>query len=90
MVPERDENKRQSTVEYRGLDFADFGDFQLRLSTTKIDKRRPYGETRYLSVGYLHERLCVLCWMLRNGQLRIISLRKANDREKQDHDAGSR
>jgi uncharacterized DUF497 family protein len=79
---EWDEAKRTWTLKHRRLDFADVGEFEFQTSETRLDSRRDYGETRYISTGYLHARLCVLCWTVRDGQLRIISLRKANDREK--------
>lgn len=76
-----DEVKRQGTLDKRGLDFADIVHFDFNTSHTEIDKRADYGETRFISTGYLRERLCVVCWTVRAGELRIISLRKANDRE---------
>ena len=76
-----DETKRQGNLEKRGLDFADIVHFDFDTSHTEIDHRREYGETRFVSTGYLNERLCVVCWTIRSGELRIISLRKANDRE---------
>lgn len=79
---EWDEAKRQWTLQNRGLDFADVGDFEFETSITTLDGRKDYGESRYISTGYLRGRLCVLCWTARSGELRIISLRKANDREK--------
>jgi uncharacterized DUF497 family protein len=40
-----------------------------------------YGETRHITVGFLGDRMVVLAWTPRNGARRIISMRKANDRE---------
>ena len=79
---EWDEAKRQDTLARRRLDFADVADFEMATAQHRPDMRRDYDEVRYVSTGYLHDRLCVLCWTLRNGKLRVISLRKANDREK--------
>lgn len=78
---EWDETKRQWTIEHRNLDFADVVHFDMATAEHEMDRRRDYGEVRFVSTGYLHGRLCVLCWTLRAGQLRVISLRKANDRE---------
>jgi uncharacterized DUF497 family protein len=41
-----------------------------------------YGETRYITIGFLDERMVVLVWTPRGDIHRIISMRKANDREK--------
>ncbi|MDO8359688.1 MAG: BrnT family toxin [Devosia sp.] len=82
---EWDETKRQWTRDHRGLDFADVINFEMATAEHQVDHRRDYGEVRFVSTGLLHDRLCVLCWTLRDGQLRVISLRKANDREKKDY-----
>jgi uncharacterized DUF497 family protein len=87
---EWDEHKRQDTLAKRRLDFADVRDFDMATAKHRRDLRYDYGEIRYVSTGFLHDRLCVLCWTLRNGRLRVISLRKANDREKQSYTATSR
>ena len=41
-----------------------------------------YPEDRFISVGLLDTRLVVLVWTQRGEVRRIISMRKANDREK--------
>jgi uncharacterized DUF497 family protein len=79
---EWDEATRQWTLENRHLDFADVIDFDFSTADTVEDNRQDYGEVRRVSTGYLHDSLCVLCWTDRHGRTRIISLRKANDREK--------
>ncbi|GLC93784.1 hypothetical protein Tamer19_31920 [Cupriavidus sp. TA19] len=43
--------------------------------------RRDYGEPRYIAVGYLGGRLHVLCFTETSTGIRVISLRKANQRE---------
>jgi uncharacterized DUF497 family protein len=85
MAPEWDERKRQWNLQHRGLDFADAIYLDLLTAETHVDSRRPYGETRFVSTGNLDGQLCVLVWTLREGRLRVISLRRANDREKKAH-----
>lgn len=46
------------------------------------DKRRDYGEERIITIGFLDGRMVVLVWTPRKGAHRIISMRKANEREK--------
>jgi uncharacterized DUF497 family protein len=41
-----------------------------------------YEEDRFITVGWLQARLVVLVWTPRGEVRRIISMRKANDREK--------
>jgi uncharacterized protein len=81
---EWDEKKRQWNIANRDLDFADAHDFEMAGARHHVDRRRSYGEVRFVSTGYLHGRLCVLCWTVRNGNMRVISLRRANEREAKD------
>lgn len=45
------------------------------------DARREYSEQRFIAVGYLNNRLHVLCFTPIAGGIRVISFRKANARE---------
>ncbi|MBW8320698.1 MAG: BrnT family toxin [Arenimonas sp.] len=81
MELEWDEEKREKNLRERGVDFADAVRFDLASSVTRVDDRNDYGEKRFVSLGSLDGRLHVLCWTRRGERLRIISLRKANDRE---------
>jgi uncharacterized protein len=48
------------------------------------DLRRHYDETRFIATGPVPEmgdRICVIVYTWRNGIRRLISFRKANDRE---------
>ena len=46
------------------------------------DTRRNYGETRMIALGAVGERLYCVVYVDRNDTRRIISLRKANNKEK--------
>ena len=48
---------------------------------TVEDNRQHYGEDRFITIGFLDGRMVVLVWTHRNGTRRIISMRKANERE---------
>jgi uncharacterized DUF497 family protein len=85
MELEWDEAKRLRNIRERGIDFADALRFELPNSFTEQDLRFDYGEPRFVSTGYLDGRLHVLCWTTRAGKLRVISLRKANEREQKKH-----
>ncbi|WP_337997787.1 BrnT family toxin [Oleispirillum naphthae] len=76
-----DEAKRAVTLAERGLDFADAERVFEGPTVTMEDGRKDYGENRYITVGFLEERIVVLVWTPRDGGRRIISMRKANDRE---------
>ena len=52
---------------------------------TVEDDRHNYGETRYITVGFLDDAMVVLVWTPRNDRYRIISMRKANERERKHY-----
>jgi uncharacterized protein len=82
MELEWDEEKRQATLRERGLDFADVVYFDPQTVLIDVDTRRDYGEVRYNLIGSLDGVLCRVCWTPRQGKMRIISMRKINDRER--------
>lgn len=74
--------KREKTLRERGLDFLDTPEVFAGPDYRFEDKRFDYGETRYVTVGYLRGRMVVIVWTPRGTKRHIISMRKANDREK--------
>jgi uncharacterized DUF497 family protein len=48
---------------------------------TYPDDRRDYAEPRFITIGRLRGRMVVVVWTPRGRVYRIVSLRKANDRE---------
>jgi uncharacterized protein len=74
--------KRGSTIERHGLDFEDCAQVFDGQTLDGLDDRKDYGEPRTITVGYLRGRMVVIVWTLRDGARRIISMRKANAREK--------
>ena len=74
--------KRDKTLYERGLDFARANETFAGFHFTGQDNRESYEEPRFITVGYLDARLIVLVWTPRGEARRIISMRKANDREK--------
>jgi uncharacterized DUF497 family protein len=82
MQLEFDVEKRNKTLSERGLDFARAVDVFGGVHFTGQDTRIAYAEDRFITVGTLDARLVVLVWTPRGEVRRIISMRKANDREK--------
>jgi len=76
-----DAAKREKTLKERGLDFARARVVFDGLTITLQDQRQDYGEPRFITAGWLDERLVVLVWTPRGRARRIISMRKANERE---------
>ena len=79
---EFDHDKRNKTLQERGLDFARAVEVFAGVHFTGQDTRSNYAEDRFITVGTLDARLVVLVWTPRGEVRRIISMRKANDREK--------
>jgi uncharacterized DUF497 family protein len=79
---EWDDAKNQANRRKHGLDFADaplvFGGQRL----TFEDLRHSRGEQRYLTIGTLAGRTVIIAHTLRGDATRIISMRKANARER--------
>lgn len=48
---------------------------------TILDDHADYGEARFITIGFMAGRMVVLVWTPRGAAHRIISMRKANDRE---------
>lgn len=88
MELEWDEQKRQLTLDLHELDFADVVRFESASVRVYRDLRRDYGEPRFVTYGYLDGALCTYCWTPREVRIRIISLRKANERERERYAAG--
>ena len=82
---EWDEEKRRKNLQERGLDFADVDKFVPSTVRTRPDTRKDYGEPRFNSIGDLDGALCTFCWTPRGGKIRVISLRKANARERKTY-----
>ena len=81
-----DDDKREANLEKHGLDFNLAYRFQWRTAATRVSERR--GELRFLAHGYIGERLHAVIYTIRDGKIRVISLRKANARERRDYERG--
>jgi uncharacterized DUF497 family protein len=79
---EWDEAKREKTLAERGLDFAHVALVDWTMALTAEDARAVYAEPRFVTMAPISNRLCVFAWCWRGGSMRVISLRKANERER--------
>ena len=73
--------KRRQTWLHRGLDFRQASEVFAGLHLTWVDDRRDYGEPRFITVGWLQSKVVVVVWTWRGPRRRIISMRRANERE---------
>ena len=78
-----DPAKRETTLRERGLDFADASEVFAGVTIDIPDLRHDYGESRTISVGHLRGRTVIVVWTPRGNARHVISMRKANDREKE-------
>lgn len=72
---------KTANVRERGLSFEAAAQFEFETALVHVDDRQVYGEVRHVAVGFLHARLHVLCFTEEADGIRVISFRRANDRE---------
>jgi uncharacterized DUF497 family protein len=76
-----DPDKNERNIRERDLSFELASEFEFETAYVEADSRRAYDETRYVALGSLHGRLHVLCFTETADGIRVISFRKANNRE---------
>ena len=76
-----DEAKCQTNLAKHGVDFSAAEGFDWATATERPDTRQDYGEFRVRALGRIGDRVHVLIYAQRGEARRLISLRKANDRE---------
>jgi uncharacterized DUF497 family protein len=85
---EWDEAKRKSNIQRHGLDFADAWEVFHAPMVTSPDDREDYGEDRTVGIGFLRDLVVVILFTERfPSVIRVISLRKATNYERQSLDA---
>lgn len=77
-----DAQKSELNLEKHGLDFADAELVFEQPTVTFEDDRFDYGEMRLVTLGVLEKREVVIVHTPRENKIRIISMRKANEKEK--------
>lgn len=82
MPIEYDQQKNQRNIQLRGLSFDLAVDFQWRTAIVGRDERRDYGEDRYWALGFIGEDLYNLVFTMRGTTIRVISLRRASQKER--------
>lgn len=76
-----DPAKRARTLAERGLDMRRTREVFAGLHLTRAGDRLDYGEPRFVTVGWLDERVVVFVWTPRGSARRIISMRHCHERE---------
>ena len=79
---EWDESKRCSNIEKHNVDFEEILDLFDTFLYEIPDNRRGYGEKRTIAFGELEKQVYCLVYTLRGKSCRLISARRANERER--------
>ena len=74
-----DPRKSERNLRERSLSFDEAERFDFASASYFGEDRK--GEHRLIAVGYLRNRLHILCFLPTERGIRVISFRKANDRE---------
>ncbi len=86
MEIEYDLKKNAKNIKERQLSFAEVANFQWESAIVEEDTRKDYPERRFVAYGLLDYRLHILCFTPITGGIRVISFRKANNREVKHYD----
>lgn len=81
-----DERKRRGNLAKHGVDFAATETFAWSEAVVIEDTRHNYGEARFQAFGPIDGRLHSLIYTRRGDTVRVISLRKANARERKRYE----
>jgi len=81
---EWDEAKRRDNLRKHGIDFIDVPEIFEGSMLAHLDTREDYEEDRWMGIGYVQNRVLVVCYVERNqgNVIRIISARKALNHER--------
>jgi uncharacterized DUF497 family protein len=81
MIIDYDPKKSAKNSIERNLSFESISEFEWESAVYVEDQRKDYPERRIVGIGYIKDRLHVVCFTPIKGGVRIISFRKANSRE---------
>lgn len=82
---EYDEEKSRKNALERNLPFSIASEFDFKRAWIWLDTRYDYGEKRYTALGEIRGRVHTLAFCYRLGAIRVISLRKSNQREEKKY-----
>lgn len=73
--------KRATALQDRGVDFLNAALVFNDPSLTLADNRFDYPEDRFQTFGFIEDRLMIVVWTPIDDGIRVISMRKCNERE---------
>lgn len=84
-----DDAKSERNEAERGLPFDLASAFDWSTALVMQDTRRDYGELRFQAIGFIEQHLHVIVFTPRADALHVISLRRANRRERSRYAANA-
>jgi uncharacterized DUF497 family protein len=79
--------KDEANQAKHGVSLAAAAEIDLDGAVIFEDLRLEYGERRYIAFAPLNGRLYAMCFTVRSGVIRVIGLRKANQREREKYES---
>jgi uncharacterized protein len=79
---EYDGDKHRSNIVKHGIGLNAAAAFKFDTAKISPDTRRDYGEERSMAYGFIGDMLYALVFTMRGSTMRLISLRKANSKER--------
>lgn len=86
MEYEWDDSKAEANRIKHGVPFDHIVMFEWETALIEPDNRKDYGEKRFKALGNISGRLHSVIFTVRHGRIRLIGLRKANQREQRYYD----
>ena len=83
---EFDPEKNNKNIRERALNFERAKEFDFETAQLIIDDRKDYGEIRIRAFGFLGKRLHALVFTYIENGIRVISFRKANQKEVKNYE----
>jgi uncharacterized protein len=83
---EWDDTKNIKNIAKHGVSFECVAECDWGKADIRVDIRREYSEVRYVAIIPLHGRLHHITFTMRDGNIRVISFRKANKRERKPYE----
>ncbi|MFL5056286.1 MAG: BrnT family toxin [Microvirga sp.] len=84
MPIEFDPAKSRKNAEERGMAFETAEDFEFETAIVRQDTRKAYPEARFQGIGLIGETICFLVFTPKPDGFRVISLRKAKRKERNE------
>lgn len=80
-----DEDKAKRNKAKHGVDFEDARRFEFDTANVFEDDSEDYGEERFVGFGFIGNKVHCIVYAMRQGDVRVISLRRATKRETIDY-----